>query len=108
VHSATHRSLTALDALDLRREVVGSRDLIMRRTGVTPEFFAYPYGLWNDRVRQAVRSAGYRAAFTVEDGHHDAAADRWALPRLNIPAGIVDAAFEAWTAGLRLQRWRPS
>jgi len=102
VHSATHRSLPALDERDLRREVVESRDVIRRRTGVTAEFFAYPYGLWNDRVRHAVRSAGYRAAFTLESG--DSATDAWALPRMNVPAGIDDAAFEAWTAGLNLRR----
>ncbi|TMC72681.1 MAG: polysaccharide deacetylase family protein [Chloroflexi bacterium] len=102
VHSATHRSLPALDERDLHREVVESRDVIQLRTGVTAEFFAYPYGLWNDRVRRAVRSAGYRAAFTLESG--DSTADAWALPRMNVPAGIDDAAFEAWTAGLNLRR----
>jgi peptidoglycan/xylan/chitin deacetylase (PgdA/CDA1 family) len=106
VHSATHRSLPALDEGDLQREVVESRDVIRRRTGVTAEFFAYPYGLWNDRVRGAVRSAGYRAAFTLEGG--DSMADAWALPRMNVPAGIDDAAFEAWTAGLNLRRRRAS
>jgi peptidoglycan/xylan/chitin deacetylase (PgdA/CDA1 family) len=102
VHSATHRSLPTLDDGDLPREVVESRDLIRRHTGVTAEFFAYPYGLWNDRVRRTVRSAGYRAAFTLD--HGDSAADRWALPRINVPAGIDDAAFAAWTAGLNLRR----
>jgi peptidoglycan/xylan/chitin deacetylase (PgdA/CDA1 family) len=104
VHSATHRSLPTLGDVDLRREVVASRDIVTKRTGVTPDFFAYPYGLWNDRVRHAVRSAGYRAAFTLEFGPHAATADPWALPRINVPAGIGDAAFEAWTAGLSLRR----
>jgi peptidoglycan/xylan/chitin deacetylase (PgdA/CDA1 family) len=108
VHSATHRSLTALDEISLRREVVEGRDIIQRHTGVTPEFFAYPYGLWNGRVREAVRSAGYRAAFTVEDRHQAATPDPWALPRVNIPARIEDAAFQAWTAGLTLRRRRGS
>ena len=99
MHSATHRSLPTLDARELRREVVESRDIIRSRTGETAEFFAYPYGLWNDRIREVVRSAGYRAAFTLERGH-GAGADPWALPRMNIPAGIGDAAFQAWTAGL--------
>jgi len=103
VHSATHRSLLALDDLDLRLEVVASRDMITRATGVTPEFFAYPYGLWNDRVRGAVRSAGYRAAFTLDYGHNAATADPWALRRVNVPTGIEDAAFEAWAAGLNLR-----
>ena len=102
VHSATHRSLAALDERDLHREVVESRDVIRAHTGVTAEFFAYPYGRWNDRVRHAVRSAGYRAAFTLDDG--DSTADLWTLPRMNVPAGIDDAAFEAWTAGLNLRR----
>jgi len=108
VHSATHRSLPTLNDRDLPREVVESRDVISRHTGVTPEFFAYPYGLWDERVRQAVRSAGYRAAFILEDGHHGAAADRWTLPRVNVPARIEDAAFRAWTAGLNLRRWLPA
>jgi peptidoglycan/xylan/chitin deacetylase (PgdA/CDA1 family) len=99
VHSATHRSLPALDDIDLQREVIESRAEIMRRTGVTPEFFAYPYGRWNDRIREAVRAAGYRAAFALERGH-GTGTDSWALPRLNVPAGIGDPAFQAWTAGL--------
>jgi peptidoglycan/xylan/chitin deacetylase (PgdA/CDA1 family) len=103
VHSATHRSLPALQERDLRLEVIESRDVIRRRTGVTPEFFAYPYGLWDDRVRRAVRSAGYSAAFTLEQGHNGGSADPWALRRVTVPAGIGDAAFEAWLAGLNLR-----
>jgi peptidoglycan/xylan/chitin deacetylase (PgdA/CDA1 family) len=103
VHSATHRSLPTLDEGDLQLEVVESREVIARRTGVTPEFFAYPYGLWNDRVRRAVRGAGYRAALTLEYGHNTATADPWLLRRVSVPAGIADAAFHAWTAGLHLR-----
>jgi peptidoglycan/xylan/chitin deacetylase (PgdA/CDA1 family) len=105
-HSATHRSLPSLPESDLRQEIVVSRDVIAQRTQVVPAFFAYPYGLWNDGVRDAVRAAGYRAAFTLDDGGpgRNGAANVWSLPRVNIPEGIEDAAFEAWTAGLRLRR----
>jgi len=106
VHSATHRSLPMLDERELRHEVVASREIISSRTGVTPEFFAYPYGLWNDRVRAAVRAARYRAAFILDNGFRATTTDRWALPRVNVPARIDDAAFEAWTAGLNLRRGR--
>jgi peptidoglycan/xylan/chitin deacetylase (PgdA/CDA1 family) len=104
VHSATHRSLPALAEAELRREVVDSREIIRSRTGVTAELFAYPYGLWNERVRRAVRSAGYRAAFTLDGGRNATTTDPWTLPRVNVPAGIGDAAFQAWTAGLSLRR----
>jgi peptidoglycan/xylan/chitin deacetylase (PgdA/CDA1 family) len=103
-HSMTHRSLTALDERELQHEVSASREIIKQRTGVIPEFFAYPYGHWNDRVRTAICAAGYRGAFTL--AHGDRAIDPWSLPRLNIPASIPDAAFHAWTAGLRPPRRR--
>src|SRR5207302_8957163 len=96
-HSVTHRALPALDPAELRCETVESRETLAAWTGVTPEFFAYPYGLWNDRVRDAVRAAGYAAAFTLDRA--DRRTDPWSLPRINIPAGIGDAAFQAWTAG---------
>jgi peptidoglycan/xylan/chitin deacetylase (PgdA/CDA1 family) len=104
VHSASHRSLPELPDEELQREIVGSRDVIERHAGVAPLFFTYPYGLWNDRVRLAVRAAGYRAAFTLSAAARIAKADPWALPRVNVPAGIADAAFQAWTARLSLRR----
>lgn len=100
-HSATHRVLATLDAAELEREVSGSRAEIARHTGVTPACFAYPYGHWSEPVRQAVRAAGYRAAFSLDRTRKRGAVDLWTIPRLNVPATIGDAAFEAWTAGLR-------
>ena len=102
VHSATHRALPTLDDDELAREVVASREIVRRHTGVTPEFFAYPYGLWNARVRDAVRAAGYKAAFTLDGSARRT--DLWSLPRVNVPAGIADAAFQVWTAGLAPRR----
>lgn len=99
VHSATHRSLPTLSDAELEYEVVASRTTVHRESKTWPEFFAYPYGHWDSRVRARVRSAGYRAAFTLDDGRNGAFADPWCLRRVNIPAGISDAAFEAWAAG---------
>jgi peptidoglycan/xylan/chitin deacetylase (PgdA/CDA1 family) len=99
VHSATHRSLPTLGDAELEHEVAGSRASIHQATGVWPEFFAYPYGLWDERIRASVREAGYRAALGLGAGLNGKSADLWSLRRLNVPPGISDAAFEAWTAG---------
>ncbi len=104
VHSATHRRLPRLTDAELQREVSTSRRVIQRETGITPDLFAYPYGLWNERVRTAVRAAGYRGAVTVEPGLNTGRADPWTLCRINIPATISDPAFRAHTAGLN-PRW---
>jgi len=101
-HSITHRALTTLDDAELRRELTESRAVIASHCGVSPTLFAYPYGLWDERVRQATQAAGYRAAFTLDAavGTRLRGRDAWSLPRLNIPAGISDIAFRTWTAGL--------
>ncbi len=106
VHSATHRTLTRLDDAELEREIVASREAIGAQIGATPEFFAYPYGLWDARVRDVVRAAGYRGAVTLDYGLVTARADPWALVRVNVPSGITLSAFEAWVAGLHPRRGR--
>lgn len=100
VHSATHRSLPMLGDDELEHEIVSSRAVIHRATGIWPEVFAYPYGVSSPRVRAMVQSAGYRAAFGLTAGLNDTRTDVWSLQRINVPSGISDAACEAWTAGL--------
>jgi peptidoglycan/xylan/chitin deacetylase (PgdA/CDA1 family) len=106
VHSATHRSLPSLDDGELEYDLTRSRAAIHRETGVRPDFFAYPYGLWNARVRDGVRAAGYRAALTLDHGLNGRDADPWSLRRVNVPSGISDAAFAAWASGLPVPRWK--
>ena len=104
VHSSTHRCLPTLSDAELDHEIEDSRAAVHRATGVWPEFFAYPYGCCDARVRARVRLAGYRAALSLEPGLVGAGADAWSLKRINVPSGISDAAFEAWTAGLQVKR----
>ncbi len=105
-HSASHRTLTTLDDVEVEREIVASRETIEARTGARPECFAYPYGEWDTRVRDAVRAAGYRSAVSLDYGLNGARADPWALARVNIPSGITLPAFEAWVAGLHPRHGR--
>jgi peptidoglycan/xylan/chitin deacetylase (PgdA/CDA1 family) len=101
-HSVTHRSLPTLSDSELEFEVVTGRTMIERAIGARVEFFAYPYGLWDYRVRSRVRLAGYRAGLTLNAGLNRPFADPCSLRRLNVPAGISPAAFEAWAAGLTI------
>jgi peptidoglycan/xylan/chitin deacetylase (PgdA/CDA1 family) len=103
-HSVTHRALPFLSDAELARELTECRATIAAQVGTEPRYFAYPYGLWDRRVRVAARAAGYAAAFTLEPGVCTQRLDPWALPRTNIPSGISLAAFEAWTAGFAPRR----
>ncbi|MBI4420547.1 MAG: polysaccharide deacetylase family protein [Gemmatimonadetes bacterium] len=103
-HSASHRTLTRLTDDELEQELTVSRDLIYENTGVTPQWFAYPYGIWDRRVRNAVAAAGYRGAVTLDGGLNQSDSDQWSLRRVNVPASLTAPAFHAWAAGLAPQR----
>jgi peptidoglycan/xylan/chitin deacetylase (PgdA/CDA1 family) len=62
-HTQTHPYLTRVaDSVTLRRELVASRERIVREVGVPVTLFAYPFGVESAAVRAAVRAAGYVAA----------------------------------------------
>jgi GT2 family glycosyltransferase/peptidoglycan/xylan/chitin deacetylase (PgdA/CDA1 family) len=82
-HSLTHRPLTSLSTSELRREVNDSKSKLEDLLGARIDWFAYPYGDLDRRVRAAVLEAGYRAAVTTNGGFN-----RWqdplALNRLEV------------------------
>ncbi|HEV8447117.1 MAG TPA: polysaccharide deacetylase family protein [Gemmatimonadaceae bacterium] len=77
-HSRTHPKLT-LPTVSLASEVAGSRADIQREIGVAPDIFAYPYGIWDDRVAAAVRSAGFQAARALSGGEWNSSSSLFAL-----------------------------
>jgi peptidoglycan/xylan/chitin deacetylase (PgdA/CDA1 family) len=85
-HSITHPDLRTVSAKRLRHEVAGSREAIRRAFGVPVDFFAYPYGRNDARVRAAVRRAGFLAATTIARGLARPDADPFALGRVLVGA----------------------
>jgi peptidoglycan/xylan/chitin deacetylase (PgdA/CDA1 family) len=86
-HSLTHPDLRTLTARRLAAEVAGSRRAIRSAFGVPADFFAYPYGRQDARVRAAVRRAGFLAATTAGGGFARRGADPFALGRVLIGQG---------------------
>ena len=98
-HSATHPLLTSLSDSELLREVCDSKTKLEDALGASVEWFAYPFGDVDRRVRAAVVEAGYKAAVTTNAGFN-----RWqdplALNRLEIDDRdwLVDFALKVATA----------
>ena len=61
-HSVNHVDLTRLWGEKLRRELVDSRTRLEELFGVGVDFFCFPGGIYDKRVKLAVRRAGYLAA----------------------------------------------
>jgi peptidoglycan/xylan/chitin deacetylase (PgdA/CDA1 family) len=67
-HTLTHPWLTRLPAPRAREEITASRKLLQDRFGVSIEHFCYPYGDWNESIRDLVAAAGYKTACTTQPG----------------------------------------
>jgi peptidoglycan/xylan/chitin deacetylase (PgdA/CDA1 family) len=83
-HGATHRALTRLSDEELSRELVGSREALERLIGAPVTSFCYPFGDFDDRVVEAVRAAGYRAATVIRGGISKDLSDPFRLKRIAV------------------------
>lgn len=81
-HTAKHPDLCALDDAAVVQECQTCDDVIERRLGRRPQYFAYPYGNHDRRVRAIARQR-YAAAVTTELRPLRARDDPAALPRLD-------------------------
>ncbi|MDY6788191.1 MAG: polysaccharide deacetylase family protein [candidate division WOR-3 bacterium] len=79
-HSITHPDLRKLPSGELMRELTDSRKILEDLTGRSIDYFIYPYGLYNERVKHAVKKVGYSAAFTSYN-ENNAVFDRFAIGR---------------------------
>jgi peptidoglycan/xylan/chitin deacetylase (PgdA/CDA1 family) len=81
-HSVTHPDMTTLGEVDAEREMIESKREIEDHTGFPTEFFCYPYGRWNSRVRELV-SRHFCGACSTAAGTVESNADPFALPRVD-------------------------
>ena len=83
-HSLTHARLTRLTLRDAREEIFASKKKLEDTFGVAVEHFCYPYGDWNEAVRDLVIEAGYRTACTTEFGVNTSATPPFVLRRITV------------------------
>ncbi len=78
-HTQTHPYLTQITTLQAQNEIVNSKGELAA-LGVTPNnVFVYPYGDYNDVIRQMVIDAGYVGARSVHTGYNTKNSDKFAL-----------------------------
>lgn len=81
-HSRTHPRLSKCTDEQLREELAGGKADLEALTGAPVTQFCYPYGDLDDRVANAVRSAGYDAATTTQRGRASPGDDLMLLRRV--------------------------
>jgi peptidoglycan/xylan/chitin deacetylase (PgdA/CDA1 family) len=64
-HGNAHSRLDQMDEPEVRRELEESRKFLREFCGGDVEYFCYPFGSFNEKVKHLAREAGYQAAFAV-------------------------------------------
>jgi peptidoglycan/xylan/chitin deacetylase (PgdA/CDA1 family) len=81
-HSMTHASLDRLSVRDAREEIITSKKKLEDMFGVPIVHFCYPYGNWNDAIRDVVIEAGYQTACTTKFGVNTPETPKYAMNRI--------------------------
>jgi peptidoglycan/xylan/chitin deacetylase (PgdA/CDA1 family) len=105
-HTRTHPRLTQLAPAAAREEIVGSRKALEDRFGMPVEHFCYPYGDWNDAVRDQVIAAGYRTACTTRAGVNGRGGSPFELKRFTAryPTRRLKMLWARWRSGWNVAR----
>lgn len=74
------------------KEIVQSQDIISKNLETTPVVFAYPYGEFDQRMKDIVRDAGFKGAAAQNSGVLYAGTDLYQIPRF--PMSEAYAALE--------------
>ncbi len=103
-HSKSHSNLRSRKGKSaeayrdwLRQELIASKDLIEQKLGIRVLSHAYPYGNYNDTVREIISEAEYEAAFTVYGKHLDYNSETDTLGRY----AIEERKLEVFQASLK-------
>ncbi len=93
-HTCTHPHLTKIPLQQAREEIISSRrkleDLFQRPI----VHFCYPFGDWNESVRDIVAEAGFKTAVTTTSGFNSSESARFAL--LRFTARHQSRSLKAW------------
>jgi peptidoglycan/xylan/chitin deacetylase (PgdA/CDA1 family) len=97
-HAISHSILSAISAPAMITEIVESKRILEDGLQVDVKFFAYPNGRYNDNIIEAVKAAGYQAAFTTFPKLVSLKAHQFELGRI-LP-GIDKKTFRLFISGL--------
>ena len=99
-HTWHHRNIAALGPEEAREELERSFAWLASFGERAVPIVTWPYGFDSAGAHSIAAATGYRAAFRVSGGALRAEADPFALPRLNVPAGLSADGLMLRLAGL--------
>ena len=112
-HTYTHSDLgkvsrrAGADA-KLKHELIDSKNTLEQKLGIKTDTLAYPYGVFNPKVLQQTKAAGYRSAFTIGTRPipfvGEKPTDMWTVPRIMVNRGD---SLVLWASRMKAPKIKP-
>jgi peptidoglycan/xylan/chitin deacetylase (PgdA/CDA1 family) len=98
-HGVEHLDLCALPSVEVCDQLERSKSMIEDRLCKSCDHFAYTWGRYNSKVKQAVENAGYASAAAGYHGRVTIHSDRFAFPRIDVRAEYSLSDFVSLVTG---------
>ena len=95
-HSRSHPHLTELNSSQLMDELAGSKAELLAMGFSPVNIFVYPYGEYNDIVKQAVKDTGYIGARVADEGFNDRSTDSYLLNDMHLERDVTVDQVKGW------------
>ena len=81
---------------DYEVQLTGSRQKLESITGKPVEYFAYPFGVWNEAALPELEKRGYKGAFQLSASRRDSTLPLYTLRRMIVPGYWNTATMHKW------------
>jgi len=92
-HTLNHMKLTEINSEQLEQEITINKASLEEGLDTKIDYFAYPYGSFDDNVLNTLKKNKYKAAFTTENGNIHKTSQLLKLPRIKVGGGDTVQTF---------------
>jgi peptidoglycan/xylan/chitin deacetylase (PgdA/CDA1 family) len=94
-HTWDHGNVKTYQSEDWEKQVDKPAQQLEKITGKRPEYFAYPFGLWNKNAIEQIKQRGYKAAFQLS-AKQDQDNAQFTIRRIIVPGQWSVATLRKW------------
>ena len=95
-HTWDHHNVKNYTAEDYKVQFAGSKEKLESITGKPVEYFAYPFGVWNEAALPELQKSGYKGAFQLSANKRDSTLPLYTLRRMIVPGTWNTATMHKW------------
>lgn len=95
-HTRSHADLSLQSVQGMQNQIAGSRQDLLDMGFSPVDTFVYPYGSYNNQVKQVVKDAGFIGARTTDSGFETPNGDEYALKVQNVVYDLPVSQVKEW------------